>query len=74
MTPKHKEKLNKILLKYIYFCTFLLGVSSAFVLYIESDYFKIGFGSENITVFFLVAYGLALILMLNWHHLIRKYG
>lgn len=71
---KHKEKLNVALLKYLYFCTFLLGISSAFVLYIESDYFKIGFGSDNVAIFFIAAYGAALVLMLNWHHLIRKYG
>jgi MFS family permease len=74
MILKHKEHLNKALLKYLYFCTFLLGISSAFILYIESDYFKVGFGSDNITFFFLVAYGIALALMLNWHHLVRKYG
>jgi len=74
MNLKHKERFNKNLLKYLYFCTFLLGLSSAFVLYLESDYFKVAFQSENITFFYVIAYGLALILMLNWHHLVRIYG
>ncbi len=74
MKPIHKEKLNKPLIKYLYFCTFLLGISSAFILYLESDYFKVAFKSENITPFYIVAYGIALILMLNWHHLVRLYG
>ncbi len=71
---KHKEKFNKNLIKYLYISTFFLGIASAFVLYLESDYFKVGFKSENITPFFLTAYGIALVLMLNWHHLVRLLG
>lgn len=74
MLQKHKEKLNKNLIKYLYFCTFLLGVASAFILYLESDYFKIAFGSENITPFYILSYGITLVLMLNWHHLVRLVG
>ncbi len=74
MKQKHKERFNKNLLKYLYFCTFLLGIASAFILYLESDYFKVALKSENITIFYIIAYGLALILMLNWHHLVRVYG
>ena len=74
MLQKHKENFRKNILKYLYLSTFFLGISSAFVLYIESDYFKVGFGNENITFFFLAAYGLALIMMLNWHRLVAKYG
>lgn len=74
MIQKHKEKFNKNIIKYLYFCTFLLGIASAFILYLESDYFKVAIQSENITPFYIVAYGLVLILMLNWHHFIRIYG
>jgi MFS family permease len=71
---KHKEKLNKNLLKFLYFCTFLLGVASAFILYLESDYFKVALRSENITPFYVISYGIALFLMLNWHHMVRLFG
>ncbi|MDI6778061.1 MAG: MFS transporter [Patescibacteria group bacterium] len=74
MKLKHKEKLNKNIIKYLYISTFLLGIASAFILYLESDYFKVAFQSENITPFYIVAYGIALVLMLNWHHLVRLYG
>jgi MFS family permease len=74
MKKIHKERLNKSLIKFLYFCTFLLGISSAFILYLESDYFKVGIGNENITIFFIVAYSISLILMLNWHHLVRLLG
>jgi len=71
---KHKEHLDKNLIKYLYFCTFLLGIASAFILYLESDYFKAAFKSENITPFYIASYGLALVLMLNWHRVVRIFG
>lgn len=74
MKKIHKERFNKALIKYLYFCTFLLGISSAFILYLESDYFKVAFGSENITPFYILSYGITLVMMLNWHHLVRLVG
>ena len=74
MILKHKEHLNKRLLRYLYFSSFFLGVASAFVLYLESDYIKTAIGSNNITFFYVIAYLITLILISNWHHLIRIYG
>lgn len=74
MNLKHKEHLNKFLLKTLYFISFLLGASSAFVLYIESDYFKTATGSENITYFYIIANLFALLIVFNWHHLLRTFG
>lgn len=71
---KHKEKLDKNLIKYLYISTFLLGVASAFILYLESDYFKVALKSENITPFYILSYGIALVLMLNWHRAVRFLG
>ena len=74
MKIKHTEKLNLPLLKILSLCSFLLGISSALILYLESDYFKIALGSNNITFYFIAGYILALILIFNWHHLVRRYG
>lgn len=74
MILKHKEHLNKASLKYLYFSSFFLGVASAFVLYLESDYIKTAVGSNNITFFYIAAYTVALIFISSWHHLIRIYG
>lgn len=74
MILKHKEHLNKRLLRYLYFSSFFLGVASAFVLYLESDYIKTAIGSNNITSFYIIAYLITLVLISNWHHLIRIYG
>ena len=74
MLQKHKEKLNKNALRSLYFSSFFLGTASAFVLYLESDYIKTAIGSNNITSFYIAAYFITLIFILNWHHLIRIYG
>jgi len=74
MKQTHREKFSKNIIKFLYFCTFLLGIASAFILYLESDYFKVALKSESITPFYIIAYGLALFLMLNWHHLVRIFG
>lgn len=74
MKIKHTEKLNLPLLKILSFCSFLLGISSALILYLESDYFRIALGSDNVTFYFIAGYVLALILIFNWHHLVRRFG
>lgn len=74
MKQKHKEKLNSPIIKTLTLSSFLLGISSAFILYLESDYFKIAAGSDNVTLFFIVAYAVCLALIFNWHHLIRIFG
>lgn len=74
MKIQHNEKINLPLLKILSLCSFFLGISSALILYLESDYFKIALGSDNITFFFIAGYLLALVLIFNWHHLVRRYG
>jgi MFS family permease len=71
---KHQERINRPLLKILAFCSFLLGISSALILYLQSDYFKMSFGSDNVTPFFIAGYFLALVLIFNWHHLVRRFG
>lgn len=71
---QHQEKLNRSAIKTLTFSSFILGVSAAFILYLESDYFKTAAGSDNVTLFFIAAYAIALVLIFNWHHLIRVFG
>jgi MFS family permease len=73
-TLNHTEHYNRSMIKVLTLISFLLGASSAFILYLESDYLKTAAKSENITYFYLFAYALALILICNWHHLIRAFG
>lgn len=74
MLKKHKEKLNKPAIRTLDFSSFVLGVSAALILYLESDYFKTATGNDNVTLFFIAAYAVVLVLIFNWHHIIKKFG
>lgn len=74
MQQKHKESLDRFRLKIINLISFLLGIAAAFVVYLESDYLKHATGTENITYFYIIAHAVALFLVFNWHHLIRRLG
>lgn len=74
MKQKHKEKLNKPAIRTLDISSFILGISAALILYLESDYFKTAIKSENVTVFFIVAYAITLVLIFNWHRLVRRFG
>jgi MFS family permease len=74
MRGKHKEKLNKPAIRILNFSSFLLGVSAALVLYLESTYFKTAAETDNVTGFFMAAYAITLVLIFNWHHLVKALG
>lgn len=71
---KHKEKLNDGKLKLITFISFLLGFSQSLLVYVESSYFKLSLGSENVGVFYFLAYVISLIGLLNMHKFIKRLG
>jgi MFS family permease len=74
LNKKHKEKLNDGKLHLIGFISFLLGFSQSLLVYVESSYFKLSLGSENVSVFYFVAYIIALLGLLNMHKIIRLIG
>jgi len=74
MIQKHKEKLNNPAIRTLDISSFILGISAALILYLESDYFKTATKSDNVTVFFIAAYIITLVLIFNWHRLIKKFG
>ncbi|MCX6765624.1 MAG: MFS transporter [Candidatus Moranbacteria bacterium] len=70
----HKEHLNEEKIKLISFISFLLGFGQAVLIYILSTYFKNISGTENVGVFYLVAYAIELIILLNFHKVVAAYG
>lgn len=74
MKPKHKEQLNRPAIRTLDVSSFIFGISSALILYLESDYFKTAAHSDNVTGFFIAAYAITLVLIFNWHYLIKKFG
>lgn len=71
---KHKENLNEGKLKLITFISFLLGFSQSLLVYVESSYFELSLGSENVSVFYFISYVIALIGLLNMHKIIKLVG
>lgn len=71
---KHDEKLNIKKVRLINAVSFLLGFSAAITAYILSSYFKEVRGSDNISIFYVISYAIALAALLNYHKLIRRFG
>lgn len=70
----HDEQLNSKKIKLINFISFLIGFSQATVVYVFSTYFKDSSGTENVGIFYFVAYLFVLIFLLNLHKAVRKLG
>jgi MFS family permease len=74
MKIKHKEKINERKLRFLSFISFLLGFAQALLMYVESSYFKLSLGNDNVGMFYFTAYVVALIGLLNMHRIIKKIG
>ena len=70
----HREKLNIRKIKVITWISFLLGFAEAFFIYIMSSYLKLSSGIENVGVFYLVSYSIILIIYLNLHKIVKRFG
>jgi MFS family permease len=71
---KHEERLNKKKVRLMNLISFILGFSAAITAYIISSYFKEVKGADNVSIFYSIAYIIALISLLNFHKLIKKFG
>ncbi len=71
---KHKEKINERKLQLITSLALLLGFAQSLLMYVESSYFKVSLGSENVSIFYFIAYAIALIVLLNLHKIIKAIG
>ncbi len=71
---KHKEKINDGKLRFISFISFLLGFSGSLLVYIESSYFKLSLGNDDVSLFYFLAYVIILLGLLNMHKIIKWIG
>lgn len=71
---KHKERLNESKIRLITYMALMLGFAQSLLIYVESSYFKLSLGSENVSPFYFVSYAIALFFLLNMHKVIRKIG
>ncbi|MFH0969198.1 MAG: MFS transporter [Patescibacteria group bacterium] len=72
--PTHDENLEKGKVRLVGFISFLMGFSQAMLVYVMAYYFKIASGTEDVGLFYLVAYSVLLIILLNLHKIIRILG
>ncbi len=74
MANIHSENFDKTKIELIGFISFLLGFGQAVLIYIASSYFAAIAGTENIGVFYLAAYVIELVLLLNFHKAVSYLG
>ena len=73
-TKKHIEKADQGKVRLINLISFLFGFSEALLIYVLSDYFRQSLGFDNVSIFYFIAYAIALIGLLNLHKFINKFG
>lgn len=71
---EQNETLNKNVIKLVGLLSFLLGFGQAILIYIMSSYFKVAAGTENVGVFYLLAYVVQLIMLFYLNHVISFIG
>jgi len=73
-TRKHLENPNQKKVNLISLITLVLGFAQALLVYILSSYFMLTTGVENVSFFYLVAFSVTLIVLLNVHKIVRTLG
>lgn len=70
----HKEQLDRKRLWVANIVSLLMGFSQAILIYVLSSYFLLSSGSENVGIFFGVAYAISLTIILNLHKVMHSIG
>lgn len=70
----HNERLDTKKIRLVSSISFLLGFSEALFVYIMSSYLKLSSGIENVGVFYMIAYSVTLIIFLNLHKIVKRFG
>ncbi|MFA5993767.1 MAG: MFS transporter [Parcubacteria group bacterium] len=70
----HKEQLDKNKLHLTSFVTLLMGFSQAVLVYIMSFYFELSSGIKSVGMFYGLSYAVFLVVLLNFHKLVRLWG
>lgn len=70
----HEEELNSRKVSFIWAVSFLLGFTQATLAYVMSHYLEQASGTENIGAFYLISNVAILVILLNSHKYIKKFG
>lgn len=71
---KEDERVNPSKIKLVTLISFLFGFTDAFLVYVLSAYFKEVSGTENVSILYIIAFGVVLIALFYLHNIIRKVG
>lgn len=72
MQFQHDEKLEVGKVELLALVSLLMGLAQAFFNYVMSSYFAVASGSGNVSIFYLLAYGVIFIAFLNMHRIVKK--
>jgi MFS family permease len=73
-SKRHVEQADEKKLRLINFISFLFGFSQSLLIYVISDYFRQSLGMDNVSIFYFIAYTISLIILLNMHKLVNRFG
>ncbi len=71
---KHIERADEKKLGILSIVTFLFGFAGALLSYVLSDYFMTSLGYSNVSLFYFSAYAASLVMILNLHRFMNKFG
>lgn len=74
MPYAHDEKLDRSRVQLATFVSFFMGFSQAMLAYVMSSYFELSSGTQNVGIFYTVAYVIVLLMLLNLHKVVKKIG
>lgn len=70
----HRENFKRNKVRLVSLVSFLLGFLDAFFIYVLSTYFSIISASDNVGIFYLIAYGIVFLCLFYLQPLIRRIG
>ncbi|MEA1926008.1 MAG: MFS transporter [Patescibacteria group bacterium] len=71
---KKKKRKRKQKLYLLSTVVFLLGFQLSLVIYVLSSFIKELTGTENVGIFYFIAYAASFYILINLHHLIKRHG
>ena len=74
LAMKKKKRKRKQKLYLLNAVVFLLGFQLSLVIYVLSSFIKELTGTENVGIFYFIAYAASFYILINLHHLIRRHG
>ncbi len=71
---KHPTETGRRMVRRISLFSFAFGFADAFLLYLFSSYFSEASGSENVSLFYLIPFGVIFVTLFYFHALVARFG